>query len=76
MENQAAPSLLNLFSERLLVTGALDLLNEALTQATLYLEKCLVSSNQQEPNSLPSIPKVNSFLVILVMINHKIAFRF
>lgn len=58
MENQAPPNLLNLFSERLLVTGALDLLNEALTQATLFLEKCLICSNQQEPNSLPCIPKV------------------
>jgi len=49
MENQN-PRLLTLFSERLLVTGALDLLNEALTQATLYLEEVL-----------PSHPKVSKF---------------
>jgi len=42
MEN-TAPGLLNLFSERLLVTGALDLLNEALTQALIFVEECLAS---------------------------------
>lgn len=39
MEQQ--PGLLNLFSERLLVTGGLDLLNEAMTQAALFVEKSM-----------------------------------
>ena len=59
------PGLLSLFSERLLVTGGLDLLNEALTQATLFLEECLSLKPQIESLIDPK-PKVMYFLKILL----------